>query len=132
MWKTTQFERALGGFADVAVTMEEDGWLEESHLWRNSFPLCDLGTLDAVGLLRRPNCSEDDYPVIYLSADGNSHIIDNNLDSFLRHWEQLYYIWPSTLLYFCDPTTGRITQDSGQWEPLHRLFADLLPKTGAS
>jgi hypothetical protein len=132
----SDFEGALSGFLNVGNAMEEAGWPQERLLWHNSFPLCDEGGGNCLGLFLRPRCPEAEYypeadlafPVVYLWAQpgGYSRILDENFDQFLTHWEDWYYLWPHILLQFSDPISGRISPDLSKREPLRQLFADVL------
>jgi hypothetical protein len=125
---TSDFERVLTSFLDAGDANEELGWPQERLLWHNSFPLCEEGSGNSLGLFLRPHCPEEEYPVVYLSYEpgGYSRILDTNFDQFLTHWEEWCYVWPHILLMFSDPTSGRISLDPLDAEPLRQLFADVL------
>jgi hypothetical protein len=126
--RASDCEDFLTGFFDIGECMEKNGFPQERLLWHNSFPLCDEGGGNFLGLFMRPRCSEEEYPVVYLSATpgGYSKILDATFDDFLRHWEELYYLWPNLLLQFCDPTTGRIGPPAEKIDALHQLLTEVL------
>jgi hypothetical protein len=108
----------LSGLSDMADAVEEWGMTRESELWRNSFPFCHVGNGDLLGLYMDGSRREDDYLVLYIDHDADaelgvySRFIDESFDTFLSHWEDLFYINPLFLGRFVNKDTGRLDPTS--------------------
>lgn len=111
--------------ASIGWASGMDSMSIDKLLWQRSFPFFPLNTGDALGLDVLEN--SQDPPVVYLAHDGygQSSVVFESFDHFLKAWEKVHYIYPDLVVFltpFRDPKTGIVDIDSPKIELLRKLF----------